>query len=75
MKDLEVRQVSKSILSQVKSDRAAVMIEDFEFSNVLKETEYGKTYLAKLPTSGTYFDVLVMRKDKLIKNNLLDSLK
>ena len=50
-------------------------IEDFEFNNVIKETEYGKTLFAKLTSTGAYFEVLVMRKDRLIKKNLLGSLK
>ena len=46
-------------------------VTDFEFKKLLRETEQGKLYYSKLIKTGVYYDVLVIRKDKMIQSKSL----
>lgn len=52
-----------------------IKIEDFEFKKHIRKTGPGKIYLAKLPATGTFYDVLSMRKDKLLQKGYVNSMK
>ena len=51
-----------------------VSLEDFELICMLGKGAYGKVFLAKLPNVATErFAIKVIRKDKLIRDNTLES--
>jgi len=53
------------------TSEAQVRLEDFQFKHHIRKTSVGKIYLAKLPETGLFYDVLSMRKDKLIERGFI----
>ena len=61
-----VLDIVKEVVFSRSSTIEKVKIEDFEFKESIRRAGPGKIYLAKLPDTGMFYDVLSMRKDKLI---------
>ena len=61
----EAAELVKDVFSR-SSTTELVTINDFEFKKQIRKAGPGKIYLAKLPSTGVYYDILSMRKDRLI---------
>ena len=70
----EVGELVKDVFSR-SSTAGLTKIEDFEFKNQIKKAGPGKIYLAKHHETGIYYDILSMRKDKLIQKGYINSIK
>ena len=69
LKKREVFSEVKGLVTDVfsrSSNAGQTEIEDFEFKNQIRKAGHGKIYLAKHNETGIFYDILCMRKDKLI---------
>ena len=69
LKKREVFSEVKGLVTDVfsrSSNAGQTELEDFEFKNQIRKAGHGKIYLAKHIETGIFYDILCMRKDKLI---------
>ena len=71
----EAAELVKDKVFSRKSTTGQVKLEEFEFKKHIRKAGPGKIYLAKLPSTGCYYDIMSMRKDRLIQRGYINSIK
>lgn len=65
----------RSLISFGSGKNKKMTVEDFEFKKMINETAQGKIYLAKLITDDTWYEILIMGKDHMLKKDEMKEVK